>query len=200
MSNLQNSIDTLQSHLLFHRRKVQQYFWLLCTLVFLSFGSVIALNQISADAAVAFASEISKASHEVIQLKDNRRTYSPSIEMDLQAADLMDNASQDAYKSEYVYFGSIVLLVIAILGLIRHHLRRVSITEDRLFNIEKIHAILIEEKAYDPALVSVILGLSDHANEQSHNEPSLYPSQEILERSIDALSDISKIVGKRIKR
>lgn len=200
MPILQNNIETLQSHLLFHRQKVQQYFLFLCALALLSFGTATAFKLISVSATQSLATALSKASRTALLLKDKGSNQQPvAIEVS-NLSDLDEKSTENVeFRSEYVYVVSVALLILAILGLIRHHLRRVSIAEDRLFHIEKIHSILSADKPFDPTLISAILGNINHDGDMNSFEPSLLPSQEILERSINALSDISKIVTKRIK-
>lgn len=97
-----------------------------------------------------------------------------------------------------------LFLIFAIYGLLRHHLRRINAAEDRIYFLERIVPVLGSPGFNDKDTISLFLGLSEKGTETplhpaNSEEPPLHPGFEILEKSIDMLSDINKSVRSKFK-
>lgn len=96
----------------------------------------------------------------------------------------------------YIMLSGFVLVLFTVVGLMRHHIKRIVIAEDRLFYIRKICALYNSESGFHP---DAIKSLSE-AKESQSSELVVNPGYDLIEKSIQALSqNIDTLVKKLTK-
>ncbi|CAM5477490.1 hypothetical protein TMEC54S_03812 [Thauera mechernichensis] len=206
MSDFSQTIETTKSNLIFHRKMVHCYFALLVITVF-SYAAI----EITADLRNhELASKLASALRNVPSTIDIKLDGAPRY-LDF-PSDATVEISADSIKKFTNSNVSISLplltvnlfLIAAIYGLLRHHLRRVNLAEDRIFFLERLVPIMGNDVPLNKEVLDMWLGNEvnkANGNEvaTSKDEPPIHPGYEILEKSIDMLSDIKKSVGSKFK-
>ena len=196
MNEIYNSIKTTKLNLLFHRRMTLTYFFVLI-IIFIAFITLeILTKKYETDAIIKVATALQNAPTN-ISLKINspeklNNFFPESIDI--------DNLSEISNSKISITLPILVItvfLIFAIYGFLRHHLKRISIAEDRLYFLEKIAPLLENEKYNNKEIIEAWIGYERDSTQKSSNTPSFHPGQEILENSIDMLSSIKDKVSKR---
>lgn len=204
MYDLTNTIETTKSNLAFHRRMVKFYFILL-VLVVGGYASIEVMSEIrNYELTSRLASLLRNAPSRIeINVTGAAKYLIPSDTTLEISPDAVKDFTNAKISISLPLLTVTILLIVAIYGLLRHHLRRINLAEDRIFFLERLVPI-ITNGAFDKDILDIWVGKGKETSEsfaitQSQDEPPLHPGYEILEKSIDMLSDIKKSVGTRFK-
>ena len=180
MEALNESIAEIKDALSFHRKRARAYLimlWVIAFLLFLGgllFGGYIL--QVLQTLAVA-----------VVQgpVAPNNPVKAP---------DLVKIATEN--NLGYIMLSGFTLTLFTIVGLMRHHVKRIVLAEDRLFYLRKIRALYNTESGFHPDAVKSLAAVK----ESQSSGLVVNPGYDLIEKSIQALSkNIDTLVKKLTK-
>lgn len=199
MNEIYKSIETTKKNLEYHRRMSLIYLLMLVAIV-ASYILIEVLSTVYENTAMnSFASALKNTSiPEHISIKvDQPKDFNLPDDLEIDLTDAYSSVS--AIKISLPSLIVTLFLIFAVFGFMRHHLRRVSLAEDRLFFLERIAPILMTDGVMNSNALSTWVGASTDIQTKDSVEPSFHPGFEVLEKSIDMLSSIKNDVKKKYK-
>ncbi|MDW0359247.1 hypothetical protein Q8G38_07950 [Halomonas venusta] len=165
----------LRDSLLYHRRKVRIHFTSMFVIAILILiggllfgGYLIQLLNQAASAAIS-------AKHAGIEFSASSGEAGP---------DIMKTATEN--NLGYFMLSGLIVFLFALIGLLKHHIARASLMEDRLFTIQKSQALSV-----DSVPEEVIKALLDQ--EEAPQAVAINPTTELIEKITDGI--VSRVQG-----